>query len=177
MSNIKTKCLFAVTVQASQSLSSHVFATMALRSMTCTVMHWPGLSRSTTSASAENVSPGRIHWERNTHHKKCLRLWFACVQVGGEQLERVLKNLWGGIPVSSSSMLEDAVTGPGQLGLQWTLHHGRPGAAHREAALQKPCLWSTVGGGRVDRGMSHAWAFPRQKRNRINCLRLHPVSC
>lgn len=149
----------------------------ALRSMTCTVTHWPGLSRSTTSASAESVSPGRIHRVKSTHHDQCLRLWCARAQVGGEQLERVFKNLWGGFPVPSSSMLEDAVAGPGQLGLQWTLHHGRPGAAHREAALQKPCLWSTVGGGRVDRGMSHAWAFPLQKINCINRLRLRPVSC
>lgn len=80
----------------------------------------------------------------------------AGAQVGGEQLERVLENLWGGFPVPPSPMLEDAVAGPGQLGLQRALHHGRPGAAHREAALQKPRLWPTVGGGGVDRGVSRA---------------------
>lgn len=39
-------------------------------------------------------------------------------QMGGEQLERVLTDLRGGFPVSSSSLLEDALAGPGQLSLQ-----------------------------------------------------------
>lgn len=68
-------------------------------------------------------------------------------QMGGEQLERVLKDLRGGFPVSSSSLLEDALAGPGQLGLQRPLHHGRPGEACGETALQEPRLWPTVGGG------------------------------
>lgn len=45
-------------------------------------------------------------------------------QMGGEQLERVLEDLWGGFPVSPGSLLEDALAGPGQLGLQRPLHHG-----------------------------------------------------
>lgn len=39
-------------------------------------------------------------------------------QMGGEQLERVLEDLRGGFPVSPGSLLEDALAGPGQLGLQ-----------------------------------------------------------
>lgn len=39
-------------------------------------------------------------------------------QMGGEQLERVLEDLRRGLPVSPSPLLEDALAGPGQLGLQ-----------------------------------------------------------
>lgn len=39
-------------------------------------------------------------------------------QVGGQQLERVLEDLRRGFPVSAGSLLEDALAGPGQLGLQ-----------------------------------------------------------
>lgn len=39
-------------------------------------------------------------------------------QMGGEQLERVLEDLRRGFPVSPSPLLEDALAGSGQLGLQ-----------------------------------------------------------
>lgn len=76
-------------------------------------------------------------------------------QVGGEQLERMLQDLRGGFPVPPGSLLEDAVSGSGQLGLQRPLHHGRPGETRGEAGLQKSRLWPPVGGGRVDRGRTY----------------------
>lgn len=56
-------------------------------------------------------------------------------QVGGEQLERVLQDLRGGFPVPTGPLLEDALAGPGQLGLQRPLHHGRPGETRGETSL------------------------------------------
>lgn len=104
-----------------------------------------------TSALGENVSPGmgrckNISWKLKVLSSTSCDVLLVC-QMGGEQLERVLEDLRGGFPVSSSSLLEDAFAWPGQLGLQRPLHHGRPGETRGETALQEPRLRPTVGGG------------------------------
>lgn len=111
--------------------------------------------------SAEVQSTGNISWKQKLFKLLNTTLCNACLvfQMGGEQLERVLENLRGGFPVSTSSLLEDALAGPGQLGLQWPLHHGWPGETCGETALQEPRLWPTVGGGRVERGMRRLYGF------------------
>lgn len=104
-----------------------------------------------TSALGENVSPGmgcckNISWKQKVLSRTLCDVLLV-FQMGGEQLERVLEDLRGGFPVSPSSLLEDALARPGQLGLQRPLHHGRPRETCGETALQEPRLRPPVGGG------------------------------
>jgi len=123
------------------------------------LLHWEGLPAQVQSTDFSNLSAMTASFSALVKICAYLYVWWDGMndvfQVGGKQLERVLQDLWGGFPVSSSSLLEDALAGPGQLGLQWPLHHGRPGETCGETSLQEPRLRSTVGGGRVDGGMTH----------------------
>lgn len=121
------------------------------------LLYWERMSAQVWSTGKKK----KKSWKQKLFKLLNTTLCNACLvfQMGGEQLERVLENLRGGFPVSTSSLLEDALAGPGQLRLQWPLHHGWPGETCGETALQEPRLWPTVGGGRVERGMRRLCRF------------------